>query len=211
MTNLEEAGASVATWRDRVRTLNENISKAEAVAAASVRNRRENVLAASLGDDAAKINLAEVLEDDRKATRDLEDLRLALPLAEQELRTAENDHRVAEAEFRKAEVVRLARDRVEAARQIDQAFADFSAAWQRYESLGHQLYNAASYDHQNQIYLSETCDGLARLSAALPMKPFYDLRHRHSFAPIGTSSSLAAAESSYWRLPTDEAAKAAAA
>jgi hypothetical protein len=52
-------------------------------------------------------------------------------------------------------------------------------------------------------------DGLQRLSAALPAKPFYDLRHRHSFAPIGTSSSLAAAEAAFWRLPPVEAAKAA--
>jgi len=133
-----------------------------------------------------------------------------LQAAEAKLREAEAAHRAAEAEWRKAEVNRLARERCEAAAAIDQAFADFSAAWQRYESLGHQLYNAASYDHQNQIYLSETCDGLARLSAALPMKPFYDLRHRHSFAPIGTSSSLASAEAAYWRLsPPIEAVKAA--
>jgi hypothetical protein len=61
---LNEAAASVTTWRDRVRTLNDNISEAEAVAAASIRARQENVLAASLGDIAAKENLATVLEDD---------------------------------------------------------------------------------------------------------------------------------------------------
>jgi len=33
-TKLEQTAADVATWRDRVRTLNENIAKAEAVAAA---------------------------------------------------------------------------------------------------------------------------------------------------------------------------------
>jgi len=92
---LEVAAADVATWRDRVRTLQENIAKAEAVAAASVRSRQENVLAASLGDSAAKENLSAVLEDDRRAERELEDLRLAPPLAVSELRTAEGVHRIA--------------------------------------------------------------------------------------------------------------------
>jgi hypothetical protein len=124
-SKLENAAADVTTWRDRVRTLNENIAKAEAVAAASVRRRQENVLAASLGDGAAKENLAQVLEEDRRAERELEDLRLALPLAESELRTAESAHRAAEVEARKAQVDNLARQRVAAAAAIDQGACRF--------------------------------------------------------------------------------------
>jgi hypothetical protein len=203
---LNEAAAAVATWRDRVRTLNENIAKAEAVAAASVRSRQENVLAASLGDIAAKENLSAVLEDDRKAERELEDLRSALPLATSKLKEAEATHSAAETEWRRAEVVRLATLRIQAAAAIDQAFADFSKAWSEYAELGKQLFNAAADDHANNIHsFTESVDGMLRLAAALPHQPFYDLRWRHSFAPIGTSSSLASAEAAFWRLsPVDE-------
>ena len=203
---LEVAAADVATWRDRVRTLQENIAKAEAVAAVSIRARQENVLAASLGDSAAKENLSAVLEDDRRAERELEDLRLALPLAVSELRTAEGVHRIAEAEFRKSEVERLARARVAAAAAIDQAFSDFAEAWSDYESLGHELLDLASQEPgSNALFLAETISGEARLVAALPAKPFLSLRERFNFMPISTSKSLAVAEALYWRLPVDEA------
>jgi hypothetical protein len=206
---LNEAAAAVATWRDRVRTLNENIANAESVAAVSVRSRQENVLAASLGDSAAKENLSAVLEDDRRAERELQDLRLALPLAESELRTAEDTHRCAEIEFRRAEVVRVASDRVTAAAAIDQAFSDFAAAWSDYESLGRELLNVASYDG-NALYLSETVDGVGRLVAALPAAPFLQIRERYPFMTISTSKSLAASEAQYWRLsPPIEEVKAA--
>ena len=207
-SKFESAAATVAEWRANVRTINEKIAKAEAAHAESQKRRQEHVLAAALVDHDARERLDHVLEDDRSKARELEDLRASLPIAEAELANAERTLKSAETEFRKKEIERLARARVDAARQIDQALADFSAAFADYESLGRELYAAAS-DFQNQISLSETFDGMARLSAALPMKPFYDLRHRHSFAPIGTSQSLAAAEVAYWRLPTNEEAKAA--
>jgi hypothetical protein len=208
--NLENAAADVATWRDRVRTLNENISKAEAVAAASIRARQENVLAASLGDAAAKENLAMVLEDDRRAARELEDLRLALPLAESELRTAEASHRFAEAEWRKVEVDRLARRRCAAAEKIDAAFAIISSTWIEYEQIGHDLLDLASQEPgANALYLSETISGESRLAASLPAKPFLAIKECFHFLPISTSKSFAAAEAAYWRLPSDEEVKAA--
>jgi hypothetical protein len=207
---LDQALADVATWRDRVRTLNESISKAEAVAAASIRARQENVLAASLGDSAAKENLATVLEDDRRAERELEDLRLALPLAESELRTAEAAHRIAEAEWRKAEVDRLARRRCAAAEKIDAAFAIISSTWIEYEQIGHELLDLASQaPGANALFLAETISGEARLAASLPAKPFLAIRERFNFMPISTSKSLAAAEAAYWRLTPIEAVKAA--
>ena len=206
---LNQAAASVSEWNTKIRKLREDISIAETALAESQRRRQNHVLEAALGDADAKSRLAEVLHADREAERHLDDLKMALPAAMERLRSAENDHRVAEIDFRKTQVDDLARQRVAAAAAIDKALADFSTAWADYEQIGHQLYNVAAHDHQNQIYLSETCDGMARLSAALPMKPFYDLRHRHSFAPIGTSSSLAAAESAYWRLPPLEEVKAA--
>jgi hypothetical protein len=208
-SKLESAAATVAEWRAKIWTLNDNIAKAEAVAAASVRSRQENVLAASLGDDAAKENLAQVFEDDRRAARELEDLRLALPLAESELRMAEHDHRAAEAEWRKAEVNRLARERVAAAAEIGKAFAYFSKAWANYSALGDELLGLASQEpNSNALYLAETISGEARLVASLPAKPFLAIREKFNFMPISTSKSFAAAEASYWRLspPVEEAA-----
>jgi hypothetical protein len=208
---LNEAAAAVAMWRDRVRTLNESISKAEAVAAASTRARQQSVLNAALGDDAAKENLATVLEDDRLAAGELEGLRLALPLATSKLTEAEATHRAAEAEWRKAEVNRLARERVAAAAAIDSAFADFSRAFDTFASLGSELLDLASQEPgANALFLAETISGEARLVASLPARPFLQIKERYPFMPISTSRSLAASEAQYWRLsPPTESEKAA--
>jgi hypothetical protein len=209
-SNLEAAAAAVHEWQAKIRTITQNIEEAEAVVAASARRRAEHVLAASLVDDAARKHLDHVLQDDRQAESNLEDLRLALPLAVSELRTAEAAHRIAETEWRKAEVDRLARERVEAAAEIDRAFADFSAAWSRYESLGADLLDLASQEqNSNALWLSETVDGVGRLVASLPAVPFLQIKERYPFMPISTSKSLATAEAAYWRLPTVAEDKAA--
>jgi hypothetical protein len=209
-TKLEKASADVTTWRDRVRTLNENIAKAEAVAAASIRARQENVLSASLGDSAAKENLATVLEDDRRAERHLSDLQLALPLAMAELANAEGALKAAETEFRKKEVERLAIARVAAATAIDQAFADFSRAWGTFSDLGQELLDLASQEpNSNPLYLAETISGEARLVASLPAKPFLAIKEKFPFMAVSTHKSLADSERSYWRLPAVEEVKAA--
>jgi len=205
-SNLEAAAAAVHEWQAKVRTISQNIEEAEAVVAASARRRSEHVLAASLGDDAARKHLDHVLQDDRQAESNLEDLRLALPLVLEQLKASEHAHREAEIEFRRARVHHLARQRVEAGAAIDQAFSDFAAAWSDYESLGHELLDLASQEPgANVMYLSETVDGVGRLAASLPAKPFLAIRERFNFMPISTSKSLAAAEAAYWRLPVDEA------
>ena len=209
-SNLEAAAAAVHEWQAKVRTITQNIEEAEAVVAASARRRSEHVLAASLGDDAARKHLDQVLQDDRQAESNLEDLRLALPLVLEQLKASEHAHREAEIEFRRARVHHLARQRVEAGAAIDQAFSDFAAAWSDYESLGHELLDLASQDPgANVMYLSETVDGVARLAAALPAAPFLAIREKYNFLPISTSRSLAASEASYWRLSPIEADKAA--
>ena len=209
MIKLEDTAELVAERRKNISDIRAAIAAQEEIVAGSELRRQPYVLQAARGDVAAKNTLDKLLHEDLAAERTLSDLRLVvLPQAEAELANAERTLKSAETEFRKKEIERLAHARVGAARQIDQALADFSAAFADYEKLGRELYAAAS-DFQNQISLSETFDGMARLSAALPAKPFYDLRHRHSFAPIGTSSSLAAAEAAFWRLPAVEAVKAA--
>ena len=104
---------------------------------------------------------------------------------------------------------RLARERVAAASRIDKALSDMADAWSEYEALGRALYSVSD-DHPNQIYLAENFDGLLRLSAALPHQPFFDLRHRQSFAQIGGGAPLAISEAAFWRLPPIEARKDAA-
>jgi hypothetical protein len=71
------------------------------------------------------------------------------------------------------------------------------------------LLNLASQDPgANALFLAETVDGVGRLVASLPAKPFLAIRERFNFMPISTSKSFAAAEASYWRLspPVEEAA-----
>jgi hypothetical protein len=135
---------------------------------------------------------------------------MALPLAESELRTAEAAHRIAEAEFRKSEVERLALERVAAAAEIDRAIADFSKAWATFESLGHDLLDLASQaPGANTLFLAETVDGVARLVASLPSRPFVEIREKFPFMAVSTHKSLADSERSYWRLPAVETTKAA--
>ena len=154
---------------------------------------------------AAKNTLDKLLTEDLAAERTLADLRLVLPQAEAELRTAENAHRAAEAEWRRAEVNRLARERVAAAAEIGKAFAYFSKAWANYSALGDELLGLASQEpNSNALYLAETISGEARLVASLPAKPFLAIRERFNFMPISTSKSFAAAEAAYWRLPAVE-------
>jgi hypothetical protein len=204
---LNKAATEVSEWNTKIRKLREDISIAEAALADSTRLRQQHVLDAALGDHDAKSRLAEVLQADRDAERHLADLQLALPAALERLRVAESEHRTAEVEHRAAEVNRLARERVEAAAAIDQAFADFSTAWANYSALGHELLNLASQaPGANALYLAETVDGVGRLVASLPAKPFLAIREKFNFMPISTSKSLAASEAAYWRLspPIDE-------
>jgi hypothetical protein len=201
--NLEAAAELVAERRKNISDIRAAIAAQEKVIAAGEQRRQAHTLQAALGDVAAKDTLAKLLHEDIAAERILADLRLSLPQAERELANAEQAQKAAEAEFRRTEVVRLARERVAAAAEIDKAFADFSAAWSKYETIGRALFGVSD-DNPNQIYLAEHLDGLLRLSAALPHQPFFDLRHRHSFAAIGGGAPLAVAEAAFWRLPPVE-------
>jgi hypothetical protein len=96
--------------------------------------------AASLGDAAAQKNLDEVLQDDIRAVRDLENLRLGLPAAEAKLREAENAHRLIEAEIHKIRVNELVFDRIDAAKEVDRVLADAGAALQRYLDFGEDIW-----------------------------------------------------------------------
>jgi hypothetical protein len=139
-------------------------------------------------------------EGDQQAERQLQDLKLALPLALERLASAEKAHRAAIAELRRAERIRLTRERIEAAAEVDKALADFSEAWTKYAATGIALYSASS-DFPNQVSLGESYDGLLRLAASLPPKPFLQLQHRLQFANVSCGPSLAEAEADFWGLP----------
>jgi hypothetical protein len=55
----------------------------------------------------------------------------------------------------------------------------------------------------------ESVAGFDRISGALPVKPFGDLRHYAPGATVGGGSPLALAESRYWNLPPVSEVKAA--
>ena len=200
---IEATAAAVTEWQTNVRTITDKIAKAQAVLAESKKTRNEQVFAAAMGDHEVRKHLDHALEQERAAEIDLEILRSSLRHAEAELRTAENAQRAAHLELRKAEQIRLARARVEAARKIDAALAEFSSSWAEYSEIGRALY-AVSDDYPNQIYLAEHLDGLLRLAAALPHQPFFDIRHKHSFCQLGGGAPLAVSEAAFWRLPTAE-------
>ena len=204
MNKLEAAAEAVAKCRQHIQEIRFAIAAQEEIVAGSELRRQPFVLQAARGDVAAKNTLDKLLHEGLAAERTLADLRLVmLPQAEAALRTAENAHRAAHPELRKAEQIRLARERVAAADKIDAALAAFSSAWVEYEQLGRELYSASD-DYPNQIYLAEQFDGLLRLAAALPHQPFFDLRHKHSFAQIGGGAPLAVSEAVFWRLPPVE-------
>jgi hypothetical protein len=206
MNRLEAAAEAVAKCRQHIQEIRLAIAAQEEVVAGSELRRQPHVLQAARGDVSAKNALDKLLHEDLAAERTLADLRLVLPQVEAELRMAENAHSAALVEARKAQVDNLARQRVAAAAVIDRALADFSKAWSEYQALGHVLLNLASQaPGANALFLAETVDGVGRLVASLPAKPFLAIREKFNFMPISTSKSLAAAEALYWRLPVDEA------
>jgi hypothetical protein len=157
------------------------------------------VLQAHLGDAAAQKALAHIRHECDEAAQSLGDLQLALPEAQQQLAAAEAAHKGAEAEQRKVITGRLARERVAAAARIDAALAEVAAAFLDYERLGKELFGAA--DHGGVMSQLEGILGLTRLAAALPAKPFLDLKKNHPMADIGIGPSLAIAEARVWNLP----------
>jgi hypothetical protein len=194
---LNEAAAEVASWQSKIWAINEKIATAESTLAASERRRRENALAASLGDATARANLDEVLQDDIRAVRDLENLRLALPAAEQKLREAEAARRNIEAEIRKSDVNRIALERIEAAREVDRALADAGAALQRYQELGEELF--AIVADPRRMSLGDEVRGWHRVARAVPAY-FATLQKMLPGMFFGGGGSLAQAEASYWNV-----------
>jgi hypothetical protein len=207
---LEAAAALVADKRKAISDIRAAIASQEEIVAENERHRQAQTLQAAMGDVTAKEALAKILHEDLAAERTLADLRKALPQIERELANAELAQKAAADEFRRAEVVRLARERVAAAAEIDQAFAQFSRAYATFVSLGSELLDLASQEPgANALFLAETISGEARLVAALPAAPFLQLKERYPFMTISTSKSLAASEAQYWKLPALDEAKAA--
>jgi hypothetical protein len=193
---LNEAAAEVAKWQTTVWSINEKIATAETTLAASERRRRENALAASLGDADAQRNLDEVLQDDIRAVRDLENLRLALPAAEAKLREAEGAHRNIEAEIRKESVSRIVLDRIEAGKEFDRTIAAAGVALQRYLDLGGDIWPLVIDPYGST---RDQVEGWMRIAKSLPA-PFADLQKRLPGVFFGGGGSLAQSEASYWNV-----------
>jgi hypothetical protein len=137
--------------------------------------------------------------------RDLEKLKLALQLAEVELKAEENAHRDEKAAARKVEVNRIALLRIEAARQIDQACSSLEVALQSYQALGKELW-ALCADPVN-MSLSDQIEGLFRVAKALP-RSLGTLQRRLPGVDFGGGEPIAKAEAFDWgvlRFETDAA------
>jgi hypothetical protein len=195
-SKLEQAAASVAAWQSKVWTINEAIAKAETTLAASERRRRENALAASLGDAAAQKNLDEVLENDIRAVRDRDNLLLARPAAEEKLREAEAAHRNIEAEIRKESVSRIVLERIEAGKEFDRDIAAAGRSLQRYLDLGGDVWPLV-IDPYGSTRLQ--VEGWMRIAKALPAL-FQTLQERLPGVVFGAGGSLAEAEALYWNV-----------
>jgi hypothetical protein len=194
--NLEAAAAEIADWNAKIWKLREAIAKAEAVLAESEGRRRQHALEAALGGDSAKKHLEQVLRDDRDAARQLEDLRLALPLAEAELKTAEDAHRTIAAEVKKSRVNELVLKRIAEAEDVAAALTAAGEALRRYLDSGAQIYALT-----DDLFGSrrDEVEGWNRIAKSLPA-PFADLQKRQPGVFYGGGQKLADAEASYWNV-----------
>ena len=194
--NLEAAAAKIADWNAKIWKLREAIAKAEAVLAESEGRRRQHALEAALGGDSAKKHLEQVLRDDRDAAGQLEDLRLALPLAEAELKTAENAHRAIAAEVKKSRVNELVLKRIAEAEDVTAALTVAGEAIRRYLDSGAQIYALT-----DDLFGSrrDEVEGWIRIAKSLPA-PFADLQKRQPGVFLGGGPKLADAEASYWNV-----------
>jgi hypothetical protein len=194
---LESAAASIADWNARIWKLREDIGKAETVLAQSTHRRQQSVLDAALGDEGAKQRLEQVLADDRKAEREFEDLKMALPLAETKLREAESAHRNIEAEIRKESVSRIVLDRIETGKEFDRTIAAAGVALQRYLDLGGDIWPLVIDPYGST---RDQVEGWSRVAKSLPA-PFVTLQKRlPSSVFFGGDGPLAQSEASYWNV-----------
>jgi hypothetical protein len=193
-SKLEEAAAAVSEWQSTVWSINEKIATAETTLAASEARRRENALLASLGDTDAQKSLDEVLQDDIRAVRDLENLRLARPAAEAKLREAENAHRAIAAEVKKSRVNELVLKRIAEAEDVAAAITAAGEALRRYLDSGAEIYALT-----DDLFGSrrDEVEGWNRIAKSLPA-PFADLQKRLPGVFFGGGQPLAQAEASYW-------------
>jgi hypothetical protein len=207
-TKIGATAAAVSDWQLKVRTINEKIAATSATLAASDTRRRESALAASLGDDAAQKNLDQVLQDDIRAQRDLDNLKLSLPLAEAKLREAENLHRAEETSARKHDINRLVLERIEVTRQIDEVLASsLEPLLQTYEKLGHELFPLC-VDHSSFVSRGEEIAGWLRVAKSLPPS-FKTMQQRLPGVDFGGGPKLAVSESQYWGVAEFKKADAA--
>jgi hypothetical protein len=195
---LDSAAAAIADWNARIWKLREDIGKAEATLAESTHRRQQSVLDAALGDDGAKQRLEQVLADDRKAERELADLKMALPLAEAKLREAECAHRNIEAEIRKESVSRIVLDRIEAGKEFDRTIAVAGVALQRYLDLGGDIWPLVIDPYGST---RDQVEGWMRIAKSLPA-PFETLQKRLPGVSFGGGGPLAQSEASYWGVAT---------
>jgi hypothetical protein len=193
---LNQAAATVSEWQLKVWTLNEKIAAATAALASSEARRRENALAASLGDADAQKNLDQVLQDDIRAQRDLENFRLALPAAEAKLREAENAQRNIEVEVKKSQVNELVLKRIADAEDACVALAAAGEALRRYLDGGAKIYALT-----DDLFGSrrDEVEGWNRIAKSLP-SVFADLQKRQHGVFFGGGLNLADAEASYWNV-----------
>jgi hypothetical protein len=143
------------------------------------------------------------------ADQSLTDLAIALPAAEAHLASAEKAAVSARHSLAMLQAEKLMRQRVAAARRMDDALAESAAAYADFERLGRELqsFPDLNFGASGNMSHYEGVTGFRRIASSLPT--FFLKLFPGTWTNESARTPLAQSEAHFWQLPEPDKAKAA--
>jgi hypothetical protein len=184
--------------------IQERIAATQAVIASLKKHEQEHQVASAAGDQAA----IKAIDELRRATNELTDLEVALPIALARVQEDEKRAAVAAAKVRAREIIL---ERIEDAIEIRRLKEAYDAACAAFTAKGQELIGLMPPTGHNAFSVAEQTIGNARLMVELPATVFKLVPNCASFMPSAKySTSLEQSERLYWQaFLTEQGDKAA--
>lgn len=207
---VEETSAVVTECKNTIGGIETQFQTANLAKANAKKSRETHALRASMGDAAAIAAAKHARDAQRDAESTIDDLRVALPAAEEQLVAAEKAAASARHALAKLQAEKLMRQRIDVAGKLDAAISEFARLYSEFEKLGHDIVNMPDALPKNLHGMSnvEGALGARRVRASLPA--FFWKLFPGAIHDEMKTENLATSESRFWNLPEQpEKAKAA--
>ncbi|SIN82927.1 hypothetical protein SAMN05443247_00025 [Bradyrhizobium erythrophlei] len=206
---VAETALAVTGWKSTIAKIETQLNVAGLALARAKKQREIHALKASMNDAAAVAAIKAARSDQLAAEETINDLKTALPAAQEQLAAAEKAAASARDVLGKFHAAVLMRQRIDVASKLDAISADFARVYAEYEKLGREIVNmpGALPTSMHGVTDHEAVLGARRVRASLP-KFFWKLFPGAIHDEMKTEN-LATAEARFWNLPEQEKAKAA--